>query len=65
MSCKQPGEMAIIISKVNAHMDNEILNTFHISSIENMFGFQNDNASNPRAKFVKTFLQEKHISSMT
>lgn len=46
-------------------MDIEILNTFLISSIENMFSFQNDNASNPRAKFVKTFLQEKHISSMT
>ena len=48
----------------------DILDTFLIPSIERMFGndeiiFQDDNASCHRAKTVKTFLEERHIRSMS
>uniref|UniRef100_A0A672STN9 Tc1-like transposase DDE domain-containing protein n=1 Tax=Sinocyclocheilus grahami TaxID=75366 RepID=A0A672STN9_SINGR len=68
MSGKGPGEMAILISTVNAQVYIEILDTFLIPSIEKKLGdviFQDDNASCHREKSVKAFLQERHITSMT
>uniref|UniRef100_A0A3B3S4R3 Tc1-like transposase DDE domain-containing protein n=1 Tax=Paramormyrops kingsleyae TaxID=1676925 RepID=A0A3B3S4R3_9TELE len=70
MSGKGPGQMAVITSTVNAQVYIEILDNFLILSIESRLGddeviFQDDNASCHRAKSVKTFLQERHINSMT
>ena len=61
--------MVIITSTINSHVYVEILDNFLIPSIENGFGeeaiFQDDNASCHRAKEIKAFLQESHITSMT
>jgi DDE superfamily endonuclease len=70
MSGKSTGEMAVITSSINAQVYIDILDTFLIPSIERMFGdddiiFQDDNASCHRAKTVKTFLEERHIRSMS
>ncbi len=70
MSGKGTGEMAVITSSINAQVYVDILDTFLIPSVERMFGdddiiFQDDNASCHRAKTVKTFLEERHIRSMS
>ena len=62
--------MAVITSSINAQVYVDILDTFLIPSFERMFGddeiiFQDDNASCHRAKSVKTFLEERHIRSMS
>uniref|UniRef100_A0A4W6EFN8 Tc1-like transposase DDE domain-containing protein n=1 Tax=Lates calcarifer TaxID=8187 RepID=A0A4W6EFN8_LATCA len=70
MSGKGTGEMAVITSSINAQVYVDILDTFLIPSIERAFGddeiiFQNDNASCHRAKTVNTFLEKRHIRSMS
>uniref|UniRef100_A0A3Q3AMG8 Tc1-like transposase DDE domain-containing protein n=1 Tax=Kryptolebias marmoratus TaxID=37003 RepID=A0A3Q3AMG8_KRYMA len=70
MSGKGTGEMAVITCLINAQVYIDILDTFLIPSIERMFGddeiiFQDDSASCHRAKTVKTFLDERHISICT
>lgn len=66
MSGKGTGEMAVVKSSINAQVYIEILDSFLIPSIENMFViFQDDNASCHRAKTVKAFLGERLIQSMS
>uniref|UniRef100_A0A3Q3AU23 Tc1-like transposase DDE domain-containing protein n=1 Tax=Kryptolebias marmoratus TaxID=37003 RepID=A0A3Q3AU23_KRYMA len=70
MSGKGTGEMAVITSSINAQVYIDILDTFLIPSVERMFGddeiiFQDDNASCLRAKTVGTFLEERHMRSMS
>lgn len=69
MSGKGTGEMAVVKSSINAQVYIDILDSFLIPSIENMFGdgeiiFQDDNASCHRAKTVKAFLAERRIQTM-
>uniref|UniRef100_A0A3B5QWB7 Tc1-like transposase DDE domain-containing protein n=1 Tax=Xiphophorus maculatus TaxID=8083 RepID=A0A3B5QWB7_XIPMA len=70
MSGKGTGEMTVVNSSINAQVYIDILDSFLIPSIEQMFGddeviFQDDNASCHRAKTVKAFLEERHIQSMS
>uniref|UniRef100_A0AAR2K6C9 Transposase Tc1-like domain-containing protein n=1 Tax=Pygocentrus nattereri TaxID=42514 RepID=A0AAR2K6C9_PYGNA len=70
MSGKGTGEMTVVNSSINAQVYIDILDSFLIPSIEQMFGddeiiFQDDNASCHRAKTVKAFLGERHIQSMS
>uniref|UniRef100_A0A3B1IEA9 Tc1-like transposase DDE domain-containing protein n=1 Tax=Astyanax mexicanus TaxID=7994 RepID=A0A3B1IEA9_ASTMX len=70
MSGKGTGEMTVVNSTINAQVYIDILDSFLIPSIEQMFGdneiiFQDDNASCHRAKTVKAFLGERHIQSMS
>lgn len=63
MSSKGPGEMTIIASSANEQVDKELVNTFLIPAVENMFGdddvmFQNDIACCHRAKSVKLFFRK-------
>ena len=63
MSFKGPGEMAIIISTINALVYIDILDKFLITLIENWFGddeviFQNE------TKRMRAFLQEKQKKSI-
>ena len=57
MLFKGYGEMAIIITAINAHVYIEIVDNFLIPAIENRFGdneiiFQDDNASCHMVKFL-------------
>uniref|UniRef100_A0A8B9RED8 Tc1-like transposase DDE domain-containing protein n=1 Tax=Astyanax mexicanus TaxID=7994 RepID=A0A8B9RED8_ASTMX len=70
MSGKGTGEMTVVNSSINAQVYIDILDSFLIPSIEQMFGgdeinFQDDSASCHRAKTVKAFLGERHIQSMS
>ncbi|CAJ0964526.1 unnamed protein product [Ranitomeya imitator] len=70
MSGKDTGESAVITASINAQVYVDILDSFIIPSIERMFGddemiFQDENASCHRAKIVKTFLEKRHIRSMS
>uniref|UniRef100_A0A3Q3AY27 Tc1-like transposase DDE domain-containing protein n=1 Tax=Kryptolebias marmoratus TaxID=37003 RepID=A0A3Q3AY27_KRYMA len=69
MSGKGTGEMTVVNSSINAQVYIDILDSFLIPSIEQMFGdeiiFQDDNASCHRAKTVKAFLGERPIQSMS
>ncbi len=70
MSSRGTGKMCIVNGTVNSTVYQDILETFLIPSIEDMFGdaditFQDDNASCHRSKAVKLFLHNKDINSMS
>lgn len=70
MSVKRTGNMAIPMSTSNAHAHIQITDKFLTASTQNnlvmtKINFWENNASSHWVKWVKAFLQEIHIKSMT